>query len=78
MNEGEPLGAWTAFEPTPGQRRRIESRVRGWLAARESSLAAEWLELLKVNPIARLAFAAVAACLMLITTPLSWLALSVL
>ena len=78
MNESETLATWTALEPTPPQRRRIDSRVRGWLAARESSLATEWLELLKVNPIARLTFATVAACLMLITTPLSWLALAVL
>ena len=78
MNETELVGSWTALEPTPRQRQRIESRVREWLAARESSLATEWLELLKVNPIARLAFAAVAACLMLITTPLTWLAFSAL
>jgi hypothetical protein len=42
------------------------------------SLAAEWLELLKVNPIARIGFAAVAACLMVITAPLSWVALAAL
>jgi hypothetical protein len=78
MNENELAGAWTALEPTPGQKRRIESRVRGWLAARDSSLATEWLELLKINPIARLTLAAVAACLMVFTTPLNWLAFLVL
>jgi hypothetical protein len=78
MNESEPGNTWAALEPTPSQRRRIEARVRGWLDARESSLAAEWFGLLKANPIARLSFAAVAAALVLITTPLSWLAFAAL
>jgi hypothetical protein len=78
MNENELEGTWAALEPTPGRRRRIEARVRGWLDAKTVSLAAEWLELLKVNPIARIGVAAVAACLMLITTPLSWVALAAL
>jgi hypothetical protein len=78
MNEKELEGTWVALEPAPGQRRRIEARVRRWLEAKDVSLAAEWLELLKVNPIARIGFAAVAACLMVITAPLSWVALAAL
>jgi hypothetical protein len=73
MNDDELAGVWTALEPTPHQRRRIEARVRGWLDARQTSLAAEWLGLLKVSPLAGLGFAAMAACLVLIATPLSWL-----
>jgi hypothetical protein len=76
MNEIELAVTWATLEPTPRQRQRIEARVRRWLDARDSSLAAEWLGLLKVNPIAGLGFAAVAASLMLIATPLSWLAFS--
>jgi hypothetical protein len=78
VNGNELEGTWAALEPAPGQRRRIETRVRRWLDAKNISLAAEWLELLKVNPIARISFAAVAACLMVITTPLSWVALAAL
>lgn len=78
MNESELTQTWTALDPTTSQRRRIDARVRGWLEARESSLAGEWLALLKVNPVAGLSFAGVAACLVLFVTPLSWVALSVL
>jgi hypothetical protein len=77
MNDSELTGTWAVLEPTARQRRRLDARVRGWLDAGESTLAAEWLGLLKVNPIAGLGFAAVAACLVLIATPLSWLAYSV-
>jgi hypothetical protein len=52
--------------------------VQGWLEARESSLIAEWLGLIKANPIAGLGLATVAACLVLIATPLSWVAFAVL
>jgi hypothetical protein len=78
MNDEELAGAWTALEPTPRQRRRIEARIRGWLEARETSLPAEWLGLLRVSPLAGLGFAAMAACLVLFATPLSGLALALL
>jgi hypothetical protein len=78
VNENELAKEWSRLEPTRDQQRRIEVRVRGWLDARESSLAAEWLELLKINSIMRLGLAAVAACVVLIATPLGWVALSVL
>jgi len=78
MNETELADKWTTLEPTPGQHRRIEARVRGWLDARESSLAAEWLGFIKLNPIEGLSFAAAAAGLVLVATPLSWVAFSVL
>ena len=78
MNENELKEHGLTLEPAPAQRRRIEARVRGWLEAKDASLAAEWLELLKVNPVARIGFSAVAACLVLVATPLSWLLFSVL
>ncbi len=77
MIQSELIDSWVALEPTPRQRQHIEARVRGWLDARESSLASEWLGLLKVSPIAALGFAAVAACLVLFVTPLSWVMFSV-
>ena len=78
MNETELTGTWTTLEPTPPQRRRIDARVRGWLEARESSLAAEWLGLLQINPVAGLGFAALAGCLVLLATPLGWVTFSIL
>jgi hypothetical protein len=78
VNETELTDTWVTLEPTPAQRRRIEARVRGWLEARESSLAAEWFALLRINPIAGLGLTGVAACVVLIAMPLSWVALSVL
>jgi hypothetical protein len=77
MNKDEP-GSWTALEPTPSQRRRIEARLRSWLDASETSLAAEWLGLLKLNPVTGFVFATVSACLVLITMPLGWLAIAAL
>jgi hypothetical protein len=78
MNESELTDTWAAFEPTSSQRRRVEARVRGWLDAKQSSLAAEWFGLIKIEPIAGLGLAAAAACLVLIATPLSWMAFSAL
>ena len=78
MNESEFGGKWTTLEPTVAQRGHIEARVRDWLDAHETSLAGEWFGLLKVNPIGRLIYAAVAASLVLVATPLSWMALAAL
>jgi hypothetical protein len=78
MNDAEIEAEWAALDPTPGQRRRIEARVRNWLDARQTSLAAEWLGLLKASPLAGLGFAVVAACLMLFATPLNWVAFAML
>jgi hypothetical protein len=78
MTDSELTDTWAVLQPTPQQRRRIEARVLGWLEARESPLAAEWLRLFKANPFARLSIAAIAACLVLFATPLSWLAFSAL
>jgi hypothetical protein len=78
MNEGELGGKWTTLEPTASQRRHLEARVRDWLDAHETSLAGEWFALLRVNPIGRLIYAALAAFLVLVATPLSWMALAAL
>jgi hypothetical protein len=78
MNEHELAQTWTALEPNSAQRRRIEARVHGWLDAGQSSLAAEWLGLFKITPLAGLGYAAAATCLMLIATPLGWMTFAVL
>ena len=78
MNEQELTATWLALEPTAPQRRRIEHRVLEWLEAHETSLAAEWLELIKIHPMAGLGYAALGALSLVAVTPLSWLAASVL
>lgn len=78
MHDNELAGAWIALEPTAPQQRRMQARVRGWLEARQTSLAQEWWGLLKLSPLAGLGYGAVATCLVLFATPLSWVAFSVL
>ena len=78
MNEQELTAQWVALEPTARQRRRIENRVLEWFEAHETSLAAEWFELIKVHPMAGLGYATVGAFSLVAVTPLSWLASSVL
>ncbi len=57
---------------------RLLNRVLEWLEAGETSLLAEWLELIKVDPLPALGFAAMAAVSLLALTPLGWLATSML
>jgi hypothetical protein len=78
MTENELADTWINLDPTARQRRRIDGRVRGWLEANESSLAAEWIQLIKVNPISAVSVATVAACLVLVATPLGWMAYAAL
>lgn len=78
MSEFDLGDTWATLEPTPPQQRRIERRVNNWLTARESSLGSEWLRLLRISPVAGLGLAALAACLVLFTTSLSWAVFAVL
>jgi len=78
MNDDQLASAWTTLDPSPAQRQRINTRLSSWLDAKEFSLAAEWLALIKVHPIIVLSAAAVAACFVVVATPLRWIAYSVL
>lgn len=78
MKDSELTVAWAVLEPLAHQRRRIEARVLEWIEARETSLAAEWLALLKVNPVTVLSLAAMGSFALLLLTPLGWVAASVL
>lgn len=78
MTEEKLSAHWAVLEPTARQRRRIERRVFDWLEARESSLAAEWLGMIRLHPIAGLALAAGSALALVILTPLGWLASTML
>ncbi len=74
MNDEELADAWTTFEPTMRRRRRIDARVFAWLEARDTPLAAEWLELFRVAPFAALGLATVSAVAIATATPLVWFA----
>lgn len=73
MSDEELSSEWSVLEPTIRQRKRMEGRVFSWLAARETSLVAEWLTFLRFNPIAGLGFATASALSLVLVTPISWL-----
>lgn len=77
MSDEDLSLSWSALEPTERQRQRIEGRVSRGLDARETSLFAEWIGLLKLNPIAGLGFAAASALSFVLVTPIGWLSVLV-
>ena len=74
MNDTEIMKLWSALEPSPRCRARIETRVFEWLEASETSIAGEWLALLKVEPLTALAYASLGAVALLLSTPVGWIA----
>jgi hypothetical protein len=73
MNDTELITAWSVLAPSAHRRARIETRVFEWLEARETSLAGEWLSLLKVEPLAGLAYIGIGAVSLLLLTPAGWM-----
>jgi hypothetical protein len=78
MNDHELAGAWTTIEPTVSQRRRIEAHVFAWLEARDTTLAAEWLGLLRLAPFSAAGLVAASAVTVATAPPLMWLALALM
>ena len=78
MNDTEIMNLWSALDPSGRQRARIETRVFEWLEASDTSIASEWLGLLKVEPLAALAYASVGTIALLLLTPIGWIAASLL
>ena len=74
MNDTDFMNLWSALEPGARRRARIETRVFEWLDASETSIAAEWLGLLKVEPLTALAYTAVGAVSLIVLTPVGWIA----
>jgi hypothetical protein len=72
MNDTELVNLWSALEPSTRRRARIETRVFEWLEASETSLAGEWLSLLKVEPLMGLAYASVGGLSLALFTPVGW------
>ena len=73
MNETELTATWTALEPSVRRRARIETQVFDWLEASETSIAGEWLALLKVEPLSVLAYASAGAVSLVLLTPVGWM-----
>jgi len=73
MNDAELIATWSLLEPQARRRARIETRVFDRLEASETSLLGEWLGLLKVEPLAGLAYVSVGALSLFLLTPLGWL-----
>lgn len=74
MND-EALGhAWATLEPTGHRRRRIDARVFESLDARDTPLAAEWLELFRVAPLPAFGLAVASAVSVVAAPPLLWFA----
>jgi len=73
MNDTDLVGAWSTLEPSSRLRARIETRVFEWIEASETSLAGEWLGLLRVEPLTGLAFASVGALSLVVFTPIGWM-----
>jgi len=74
MNDTEIMKLWSALEPTSRRRARIETRVFEWLEASETSIAGEWLRLLKVEPLRALAYVSLGAVALLLLTPVGLIA----
>ena len=73
MNDTDFTRSWTLLEPDSRRRARIETRVFEWIEASETSLAGEWLGLLKVEPLMGVAFASVGAAALWLLTPVGWM-----
>lgn len=78
MNDADLTRLWFTLEPRGRERARIEDRVFEWLEAGETSLLAEWLNLLKLDPLPCLGYAAIGVVALFMLTPLGWVASAVL
>jgi hypothetical protein len=74
MNDTELMNLWSALEPSGRRRARIETRVFEWLEASETTIAAEWLGLVKVEPLTALAYASMGVVSLFLLTPVGWIA----
>ncbi|HEX7237607.1 MAG TPA: hypothetical protein VF405_11635 [Gammaproteobacteria bacterium] len=74
MNDAELMKLWSALEPSARRRARIETRLFDWLEASETSIVAEWLGLLKIEPLTAFAYATVGAVSLIFLTPVGWIA----
>jgi hypothetical protein len=74
MTDEQFTAAFATLAPTTPQRQRMESTVSAWLEARDTSLVAEWLALLRLSPAAGFGLGAVSAASLALSPPFVWLA----
>jgi hypothetical protein len=73
MNDTQLLATWSALEPSARRRARMNAQVSAWLEAGETSLASEWLGVLKVAPFAALSCVGAGAAWLVLVTPVGWM-----
>jgi hypothetical protein len=73
MNDEELASLWTTLQPSGSARRRVDTRVFGWLDARETPLAREWIGLFGTGPFSAAALVAVSSVGVAAAAPLLWL-----
>ncbi|HUQ51221.1 MAG TPA: hypothetical protein VM692_03300 [Gammaproteobacteria bacterium] len=78
MTDAELANVWSTLGPNARRRARIETRVFEWLDASETSIAAEWLALLKIEPLTGLAYASLGALSLVLLSPLGWIVAALL
>ena len=74
MNHDTVNDAWTTLGPTAPERQRIDARVAAWLDAYDTSLAGEWLGLVRHAPLPALGLATLSAASIVAAPPLVWFA----
>ena len=72
MTDIELNESWTSLEPTSQVRQRIQSSLQADLEAHDTSLAAEWLSLLRIAPLKTLGLGAVST--LALAASLAWVA----
>lgn len=77
MNDDELTRAFNMLEPSARRRRRMEARVEEWIDAKRTSLLAEWLGLLRIEPARAVGFCTVGA-MSVLASPLGWIVFAVL
>ena len=70
--------AFETLEPSPNTRAALQARVEAAYQARPRALWLEWLNVLRGRPLVNGAWAAAAALVLFVTTPLSALPLALL
>ncbi len=73
------LGAqFDAIEPSDERLGRMEAGALASFDATQRSLTAEWIELLRVRPVANAALTLTAAAALILVTPIGWMLLALL
>ena len=72
MTDEQLTQDWQTLAPAVEQRHRIEARVFSWLDAHDTSLAAEWLGVIRASPIAAVGLGAVSAVSIATAPPFVW------